>query len=170
MAEENQQASLRDSPSKGYPRVKTATDSPWGQMVGFFKGLVPVDKLGGPKPPAQEASLLLEPQNPVLSRERELSVTYLVRNNSKKMTRLEFPTSQHIEILTKNASGGVVDRWSDDRAFQKEEGIVVINPQERIEYQEKVSTRDMRVGQAYTIKVSLKTQPDHSITQVVNPR
>jgi hypothetical protein len=86
------------------------------------------------------------------------------------MTRLEFPTTQHIEILARNASGAVVERWSDDRGFEREEGIVVINPRERIEYQEKISTREMRAGQAYSVEVALKTQPDHSVSQPVNPR
>jgi hypothetical protein len=93
-----------------------------------------------------------------------------VRNNSKELTRLEFPTTQHIEILARNASGSVVERWSDDRGFQSEEGIVVINPRERIEYQEKISTRELRAGQTYTVEATLKSQPDYPASQSVNPR
>jgi hypothetical protein len=112
----------------------------------------------------------VNPQDPVLKDQRELGVAYTVRNNSNDLTRMEFPTAQHIEILARNASGGVVERWSDDRGFQRDEGIVVINPRERIEYQEKISTREMRVGQAYSVEAALKTQPDHSVSQPVNPR
>jgi len=46
----------------------------------------------------------------------------------------------------------VIDRWSDDRAFQPEEGIVVINPRERIEYQEKIPTREMKAGESYRVQ------------------
>jgi hypothetical protein len=116
------------------------------------------------------ASLVVSPQDPVLKDQRELAVTYTVRNNAKEMTRLEFPSGQRIEILARTQTGSVVERWSDDRSFEKEEGIVVINPRERIEYQEKISTRELRSGQAYTVEAALKTQPDYAISQPVNPR
>jgi hypothetical protein len=86
------------------------------------------------------------------------------------MTRLEFQTDQRIEILTKNPAGAVVDRWSDDRAFRPREGVVVLNPNERIEFIEKVSTRDMRAGETYTIEAKLATQPEFPVSQTVVPR
>ena len=126
--------------------------------------------MGSAQEASESASLAVNPQDPALQNQRELGVTYTVRNNSKEMTRLEFPTTQHIEILARNASGAVVERWSDDRGFQRDEGIVVINPRERIEYQEKISTRELRAGQAYTVEAALKTQPDHPVSLPVNPR
>ena len=169
-AEENLRIAQRDSPATGYPRVKKGPDSVLGQMRGFFTGLVPQFNLVAPGISPETATLVVSPQDPVLKDQRELGVTYTFRNNSKEMTRLEFPTTQHIEILAKNASGSVVERWSDDRGFEKEDGIVVINPRERIEYREKSSTREMRDGQAYTVEASLKTEPDHAVSQAVNPR
>jgi len=169
-AEENLRIAQRDSPSTGYPRVKKGPDSVLGQMRGFFTGLVPQFNLGAPGASSETASLAVNPPDPVLKDQRELGVTYTVRNNSKEMTRLEFSTTQHIEILARNAAGSVVERWSDDRGFEKEEGIVVINPRERIEYQEKISTREMRPGQACSVEASLKTEPNHSVSQAVNPR
>jgi hypothetical protein len=169
-AEELQATELRDSPSKSYPRVKQSPEPAWEQIRSFFTKFVPPLHFGKSQSASAEASLTVVPQNPQLKDQRELEVTYAVRNNSKEMTRLEFPTSQHIEILTRKASGSVVDRWSDDRGFQKEEGIVVINPRERIEYQEKISTREMRTGESYTVEAALKTQPDHAVSQAVNPR
>ena len=169
-AEEVLATEVRNSPSTGYPRVKKGPDSTFAQIGGFFTGLIPAIRLGGPQVPSETASLVVTPQDPVLKDQRELDVTYSVRNNSSEMTRLEFPTTQHIDIVARNASGGVIERWSDDRGFQKEEGIVVINPRERIEYQEKISTRELRAGQAYTVEASLKTQPDQAISQPVNPR
>ena len=169
-AEEVLQTEIRNSPSSGYPKVKKGPDSTLAQIGGFFTGLIPAIRAGGPMTPAETASLVVTPQDPVLKDQRELDVTYSVRNNSSEMTRLEFPTTQHIDIVARNASGSIVERWSDDRGFQKEEGIVVINPRERIEYREKISTRELRPGQAYTVEASLKTEPDQAISQPVNPR
>jgi hypothetical protein len=169
-AEEVLKTELRNSPSTGYPRVKKGPDSTFGQIGSFFSGLIPPIHLGGSPQASESASLAVNPQDPVLQNQRELGVTYTVWNNSNEMTRFEFSTTQHIEILARNASGGVVERWSDDRGFQSEEGIVVINPRERIEYQEKISTREMRAGQAYSVEAALKTQPDHSVSQPVNAR
>jgi hypothetical protein len=160
----------RNSPATGYPRVKKNPDSALGQVRGFFTGLAPKFNLIAPSESADTASLVVSPQDPVLKDQRELAVTYTVRNNAKEMTRLEFPSGQRIEILARTQTGSVVERWSDDRSFEKEEGIVVINPRERIEYQEKISTRELRPGQAYTVEAALKTQPDYAISQPVNPR
>lgn len=160
----------RNSPATGYPRVKKNPDSALAQVRGFFTGLAPQFNLIAPGESVDTASLVVSPQDPVLKDQRELAVTYTVRNNAKEMTRLEFPSGQRIEILARTQTGSVVERWSDDRSFEKEEGIVVINPRERIEYQEKISTRELRPGQAYTVEAALKTQPDYAISQPVNPR
>lgn len=160
----------RNSPATGYPRVKKNPDSALGQVRGFFTGLAPKFNLIASGESVDAASLVVSPQDPVLKDQRELEVTYTVRNNSNEMTRMEFPSGQRIEILARTPSGSVVERWSDDRSFDKEEGIVVINPRERIEYQEKISTRELRPGQAYTVEATLKTQPDYAISQPVNPR
>ena len=160
----------RNSPATGYPRVKKNPDSALAQVRGFFTGLAPQFNLIAPGESVDTASLVVSPQDPVLKDQRELAVTYTVRNNAKEMTRLEFPSGQRIEILARTQTGSVVERWSDDRSFEKEEGIVVINPRERIEYQEKISTRELRSGQAYTVEAALKTQPDYAISQPVNPR
>jgi hypothetical protein len=169
-AEAVQQTELRNSPSVGYPQVRKGPDSMLGQMRNFFTGLVPPIKFGGERQSSESATLAVEPENPVLKDQRELGVTYAVRNNSKELTRLEFDSSQHIEILVRNADGKVIERWSDDRGIEKDEGIVVINPQERIEYQEKVSTRELRAGQVYSLEAALKSQPDYSVSQPVTPR
>ena len=116
------------------------------------------------------ASLDVQPTAPELKDNRELSVTYSVRNNSKNMVRLDFPTTQRIEILTRKSTGAVIDRWSDDRAYQSQEGLVVINPKERIEYQEKISTRDMKSGESYTVEASMKSTPNYQVEQKVLPR
>jgi hypothetical protein len=127
-------------------------------------------KLSSSSVQPEEASLQVDPESPVIKDQREVEVTYTVRNNSKSLTQLDFPTSQRIEILTYDSSGAIVDRWSDDRAFKPEEGIVVINPRERIEFKEKISTRDMHPAETYKTEASLKSQPGFVVDRTVTPR
>jgi hypothetical protein len=47
---------------------------------------------------------------------------------------------------------------------------VIINPDERIEYREKISTREMKAGSAYEVEAFLKTQPDLIKTAPLVPR
>jgi hypothetical protein len=160
-----------ESPAKGYPRVpRREYNSALGKASHFFTDMFGNVQLGSSEGQLAEASLQLDPESPVIKDQREIEVTYTVRNNSKSLTRLDFPTSQRIEILTYNSSGSIVDRWSDDRAFKPEEGIVVINPRERIEFKEKISTRDMRPAQTYKTEASLKSQPDFVVDETVTPR
>jgi len=158
------------SPSSQYPLVKKGPQTLSGQVLGFFTGVLAVANRNSPVPPREEATLTLDPEAPNLADAREVDVNYSIRNNSNRMARLDFPTSQRIEILTKNSAGAVIDRWSDDRSFQPQEGIVVINPDERIEYREKISTRDMKQGQAYEVEAMLKTDPDFRLQKPLLPR
>lgn len=160
--------------SSGYPKAKrnsdSSTDPALAQVGKFFTGMfssVRWDSVGEKQP---ASSLSVDPSSPELNEARDVNVTYTVRNTSNKLTRLEFPSSQRTEFLTRKASGEVIDRWSDDRAFEAEEEIVVINPQERIEYQAKIPTRDMKAGESYNVEASMKTTPDFGVKQAVNPR
>ena len=157
------------SPASQYPLVKKGPGSLSGQIRGFFTGMFASVKLRGAAP-SEEASLTIDPVEPNLADTRELKVDYTIRNNSRRMARLDFPTSQRLEILTKNSSGAVIDRWSDDRSFQPQEGIVIINPNERIEYREKISTRDMKRGQTYEVEAMLKSDPDFRLQKSLVPR
>ena len=160
-----------ESPSKGYPRVpRREYDSALAKAGHFFTDMFADVKLSSSSAQPEEASLQVDPESPVIKDQREVEVTYTVRNNSKSLTQLDFPTSQRIEILTYNSSGAIVDRWSDDRAFKPEEGIVVINPRERIEFKEKISTRDMHSAETYKTEASLKSQPDFVVDRTVTPR
>ena len=159
----------REFYSRGYPRVKRNQESLFVETKNIFSKIVSsVTGAGSEAKPV--ASLDVQPTAPELKDNRELSVTYSVRNNSKNMVRLDFPTTQRIEILTRKSTGAVIDRWSDDRAYQSQEGLVVINPKERIEYQEKISTRDMKSGESYTVEASMKSTPNYQVEQKVLPR
>jgi hypothetical protein len=158
------------SPASQYPLVKKGPQTLSGQVMDFFTGMLAVANLDNPAGPREEATLTLNPESPVLAENREVDVNYSIRNNSRRMARLDFSTSQRIEILSKNSAGAVIDRWSDDRSFQPQEGIVIINPDERIEYREKISTRDMKQGQTYEVEAMLKTDPDFRLQKPLTPR
>lgn len=157
------------SPASQYPLVKKGPGSLSGQIGGFFTEMFASVNLREAAS-TEQATLTIDPEDPKLADTREVKVDYSIRNNSRQMTRLDFPTSQRLEILTKNSSGAVIDRWSDDRSFQPQEGIVIINPEERIEYREKISTRDMKPGQTYEVEAMLKTDPDFRLQKTLAPR
>ncbi len=111
-------------------------------------------------------SMAIEPQPLKLTDARQMKVTVTVANKSTKMVQLEFPTTQRIEVLVRNAGGKLVEQWSEDRTFANEPGIRAINPGERLEYSVTLSTRDLVAGQTYTVEAlfpnydSLRLQRD----------
>ena len=72
-------------------------------------------------------------------------------------------------IDTKDAAGNVINRWSQDRAFDPNEGFVEINPAEFIVYSEKVPTSAMKAGETYTIEASLAGQDGYITSTTVTP-
>lgn len=156
--------------SQGYPRVKRHQEPLLVEAKNIFTKIVSSAHLVAGSENKPVASLDIQPTYPELKDNRELSVTYTIRNNSKTMARLDFPTTQRIEILTRKSTGAIIDRWSDDRAFQSQEGLVVINPNERIEYHEKIPTRDMKAGETYNVEASMKSTPNYQVDQKVLPR
>lgn len=120
-----------------------------------FRSKEPEDKLNSAKAPnwkRLELSILLEPLPLKLPETRQLKVTLQLTNKSKKFVQMEFPTSQRIEVLVKNKEGKLVEQWSEDQAFASEPTLVVVNPNERLEYSASVATRDMVPGESYTIE------------------
>jgi hypothetical protein len=96
--------------------------------------------------------MTVEPHPLKLSDARQMKVTVVVANKGAKMVQLEFPTTQRIEVLVRNAAGKLVEQWSEDRTFANEPGIRAINPGERLEYAVTLSTRDLAAGQTYTVE------------------
>jgi len=130
---------------------------------------------GTPKAKAQmhhemELTLGVNPTPFKLSENREVKVTVTLYNrSSKKYAHLNFPTSQRIEILVRDASGKVVNTWSEDQSFTNDPASVTVNPGERLEYTESVATREMTAGQAYTIEASFPSYPELKVEQKVEP-
>lgn len=155
--------------SAEYPRSRGAENNAFDKFTGFFTGMFASVNFGPIRQAPVTSALEVEPTTFSLQDRRELNVTYTIRNNTPRMMRIEYPTGQRIDILTKDSQGNVIDKWSDDRTFSQEEGIVVINPRERIEYQEKIPTREMKAGQSYQVDAFATTDSAFPAEKTVTP-
>lgn len=117
-----------------------------------------------------QLSITLEPAEFKLEERREITVTVILKNESSRQIQINFPTTQRIELLTKDKTGNVIERWSDDRVFDPLEGIVAVNPNETIEYSERIPTREMKSGEMYTIEASLSNNPQYTKTVSIHPQ
>src|SRR5262245_55319025 len=152
-----------------YPRAKNTPDSVTTMFTRFFTDMFSSIRLGRLRAEPTSEELKIEPTQFSLGDRRELDATYTVRNNTKKIIRLDFNTTQRIDILTFDPNGKVVEKWSEDRLFMLQEGVVIVNPKERIQYSEKVATRDMKPGETYSIKADVLGYPDYSAERSVTP-
>ena len=153
-----------------YPKVKGSSDTALNMFTGYFTGMFSSVNFKSLQTAPETAKLKVEPDAFHLQDRRELNVTYSIFNNTKNLSRIEYPTSQRIEILTYDSQGKVIDRWSDDHSFTKQEGIVILNPHERIEYQEKIPTREMKVGETYKIEATVASEPNFLSKQTVSAK
>src|SRR5437899_5047248 len=87
--------------------------------------------------------LQITPQTVKLSEVRQLSVKVTLANLSKRPVTLDFPTSQRIEIYLMDSAGGILTKWSENHAIAEKPATILINPSERIEYHETISTREL---------------------------
>lgn len=157
-----------NSPENEFPRNKSSDQSAAKMFTSFFTDMFSSVQIGK-KSGSSNSKLLVEPSDFSVDDRREITVRFSVYNKSNRLVKLDFPTSQRIEILVRNPSGEVIERWSDDRAFEDEAGVVMINPDERIQYEERVATREMEPGVTYTIEASLANNPEFTKTTTVTP-
>jgi Intracellular proteinase inhibitor len=97
--------------------------------------------------------LQITPQTVKLSEVRQLSVKVTLANLSKRPIALDFPTTQRIEIYLTNADGEVLTKWSENHAIADKPATIVINPSERIEYDETISTRELTPNKVFVAEV-----------------
>ncbi len=97
-------------------------------------------------------TISIDPTPLKLSDVRTMKVTLQLANKGKKLAQLDFPTTQRIEVLVKDATGKMIERWSEDHSFENEPTLVTINPVERLEYTATVATRELKAGETYTIE------------------
>jgi hypothetical protein len=97
--------------------------------------------------------LQITPQTVKLSEVRQLSVKVTLANLSKRPVALDFPTSQRIEIYLMNSAGDVLTKWSENHAVAEKPATILVNPSERIEYNETISTRELTPNKVFIAEV-----------------
>jgi hypothetical protein len=114
-------------------------------------------------------TLTLDPTSVKLPETKAIKVTFAVVNKGTDAVQLEFPSTQRIEVLLKNDSGKVLSKWSDDQKVEPEEGFLVINPEERLEYTANVSTREMAAGNTYIVEAYFPNFDQLRASQMISP-
>jgi len=109
--------------------------------------------------------LLVTPQTAKLSENRQLDIKLTLTNQSKRTITLDFPTNQRIEIHLMNTAETVLTKWSDNHAITEKPGTVLINPQEHIEYNETITTRDLTPNKVFIAEVFFPQYPELRIRQ-----
>ena len=109
--------------------------------------------------------LQITPQTVKLSEVRQLAIKVTLTNLSKRPVPLDFPTSQRIEIYLRNSAGNILTKWSDNHAIAEKPATILINPQERIEYNETISTRDLTPNKVFIAEVFFPQYPELRVRQ-----
>jgi hypothetical protein len=155
---------------KLWQSTKTGAAEGWDSAKDLAKS--PFKKRKGTK--SKDTSLLtvihVSPESVKVPATRSIEVKVTVTNQAKSSTLLEFPTSQHLEVVVKNETGAVIERWSDDQRISRDAGFVTVNPGERLEYAATISTRGMSAGKTYTIEASVPGYPAASAKKVIVPQ
>lgn len=114
-------------------------------------------------------TLAVEPAQVKLTDTRSIRVVLAVVNKGKQSVQLEFPTSQRIEVILRADDGKVLSKWSEDQKIEEEQGFLVINPEERLEYSATVSTRDMAAGRTYLVEAFFPNFDQLRASQTIAP-
>lgn len=114
--------------------------------------------------------LQLSPVPLALSDNRRVDVRIVLENIASKFVQLEFPTTQRFEILVKDETGRILEKWSEDRLFEPTPGYVGINPGEHVEYNANVATRDMHAGTRYVVEGFFPGFPELKAAAAIVPQ
>jgi hypothetical protein len=140
------------------------------QVKSFFAGMFGFVKPGRKASSLPPILLTVEPSDFSLAERSEIQVTVKVSNAEKETVTIPYPSEQRIEILTRDPSGNLIGRWSEDRSFESMEGFVAINPEEYVSYSERIPTARMKAGATYTIEASLASPAGYAASVSVTPR
>src|SRR5882762_10903101 len=109
--------------------------------------------------------LQITPQTVKLSEVRQLGVKVTMANLSKRPVALDFPTNQRIEIYLRDSAGDILAKWSDNHAITEKPATILINSQERVEYNETIATRELTPNKVFIAEVFFPQYPDLRIRQ-----
>src|SRR6266516_1172410 len=151
----------------GQDAAPTATPRRRGWLGRILHPFSPevVPQYKDPKLRGLALDLQITPQTVKLSEVRQLGIKVTVANLSKRPVALDFPTNQRIEIYLRNAAEDILTRWSDNHAIIERPGTLLINPQERVEYNETIATRDLTPNKVFVAEVYFPAYPELRLQQ-----
>jgi intracellular proteinase inhibitor BsuPI len=129
----------------------------------FSPELVPQYK--DPRLRGLSLELQLSPQTVKLSEVRQLGIKVTLANLSKRPVALDFPSNQRIEIYLMDSAGNILTKWSDNHAIVEKPVTILINPQERVEYNETIATRELTPNKVFIAEVFFPQYPELRIRQ-----
>jgi hypothetical protein len=109
--------------------------------------------------------LQISPQTVKLSEIRQLEVKLTVTNKSKRPITLDFPNDQRIDVQLMNSAEAVLTKWSETHAVVEKPGIVLINPQEHVEYNQSIATRDLTPNKVFVVEAFFPKYPELRVRQ-----
>lgn len=109
--------------------------------------------------------LEISPQPVKLSEIRQLEIKLTVTNRSKRAVTLDFKDDQRIDIHLMNSAEVVLTRWSDNHVIEPKPGVVLINPQEKVEYNQTIATRDLTPNKVFIADVFFPKYPELRVRQ-----
>jgi len=148
-----------------------ATPAPTAKRRGWFGRILHpfsptrLTQYQNPKLNGLTLDLLVAPQTVKLSEVRQLEIKLTLTNQAKRPIPLDFPTDQRIEIYLKNSADVILTKWSDNHAITETPGTVLINPQEHVEYNETIATRDLSPNKVFVAEVFFPKYPELRIRQ-----
>ncbi|HXX41400.1 MAG TPA: BsuPI-related putative proteinase inhibitor [Chthoniobacterales bacterium] len=133
----------------------------FGRMLHPFGSSTPrVENYKDPRLRGLRLEVEVSPQPLKLSEVRQLDVKTILRNDAKSAIELDFPTDQRIEIILMNSEGALLTKWSDNHAISEKPGTVTINPEEHIEYNEHIATRELTPNKVFIAEVFFPKYPE----------
>lgn len=163
------EAAPNESPSPGLSETPAAalgeTPPPkhglFGRILHPFGGSSKApQEFRNPKFRGLVLNVEVAPQPLKLSETRQLNVKFTVVNNGKKAVNLDFPNEQRIDIYLMNSGEVVLTKWSENRVFKDKPGTLLINPDEHVEYNEKISTRELAPEKVYIVEAFFPKYPE----------
>jgi hypothetical protein len=136
-----------------------------GRVLHPFSSSVPQPQYKDAKLRGLVLDLKIAPQPVKLSEVRQLEIKATLTNLGKRPIALDFNNDQRVEIYLRNSAEAILAKWSDNHAVNDKPGTVLINPQEHIEYNETIATRDLTPDKVFIADVFFPKYPEVRVRQ-----
>ena len=132
----------------------------FGRMLHPFSSSPRIPQYNDPKLRGLVLGLQIAPEPVKLSEVRQLAIKATLTNQGKHPVTLDFTTDQRVEIYLRNSAEAILTKWSDNHAMGDKPGTIVLNPQERIEYNETIATRELTPNKVFIADVFFPKYPE----------